>query len=179
MAIVRIKGYDINARPVTSSFDRKALMFKNNILTSLRKLGLTEDDVEVKMEKVAMRRAKASVEWFMEGNRLYYSYKGSVKFVDNLFVVSKVIENEVNSLLNEEKTFSEFYSDFSEDDTVEEDRLKAREVLGIDHDSLDMEAINKKYKEMARKAHPDVEGGCVEKFKEINNAHKILKRELM
>ena len=62
---------------------------------------------------------------------------------------------------------------------TDEDRAKARETLGIEKDALDMEAINKKYKEMARQAHPDMEGGCVEKFKEINNAHKILKRELM
>jgi hypothetical protein len=178
MTIIRIKGYDINAMPITNSFDRRALQFKNNIISNLRKLGLTEDDVEIPLEKVAMKRAKASAEWYMEGYRLYYSYNSRIKFVENLYIVSKVIENEVNSLLNEQKTFQEFYKDFSEDDDVEEKRKEAREILGVSHDSNNMEEINKKYKELAKKLHPDKEDGCLETFKKINNAHKVLKREL-
>jgi thioredoxin reductase (NADPH) len=40
-----------------------------------------------------------------------------------------------------------------------------------------IEVINKSYKLLAKQAHPDL-GGDLEKFKEINNAHKMLKREL-
>lgn len=176
---IRIKGYDINLMPITNSFERRALQFKNNIISNLRKLGLTDDDVEIPMEKVAMKRARASAEWYMDGNRLYYSYNSRKKFVENLYVVSKVIENEVNSLLNEKKTLDEFYSDFSEDEDVEEKRKEAREILGVSHESNDIEEINKKYKELARTTHPDKENGCLETFKKINTAHKTLKRELL
>jgi hypothetical protein len=32
---------------------------------------------------------------------------------------------------------------------------------------------------MAKSAHPDVSGGSTEKFKAVNGAHKMLKRELV
>ncbi|MBI1968917.1 J domain-containing protein [Candidatus Woesearchaeota archaeon] len=56
-------------------------------------------------------------------------------------------------------------------------RKEAREILGIAPDVLDMNEIDKKYKELAKKYHPDMPGGDAEMFKKINNAHKILKRE--
>ena len=43
---------------------------------------------------------------------------------------------------------------------------------------MDMGLINKKYKVLAKEHHPDMPMGSTEKFKEINNAHKTLKREL-
>ena len=55
---------------------------------------------------------------------------------------------------------------------------KAREVLGIDEDSIDLSQIDSKYKELAKKYHPDMPGGDANKFKQINHAHKILRREL-
>ena len=41
-----------------------------------------------------------------------------------------------------------------------------------------MAEIDVKYKELAKKHHPDMPSGNLEKFKEINNAHKTLKKEL-
>ena len=81
-------------------------------------------------------------------------------------------------MLNEEITFEEFSQHFSEDHDIAKKRIEAREILGVDEDCLDVELINKNYKNLARKHHPDM-GGDMETFKKINNAHKTLKRELV
>ena len=100
------------------------------------------------------------------------------KYAENLYVVSKVIEYHVNALVHEEINITEFIKTFSEKDDIEKQRKSARELLGIDEDCLDITIINKKYKILAKKYHPDMSGGDLEKFKAINNAHKMLKREL-
>lgn len=176
--MIKVKGYEFNAFIAKDSFDRRAILFRNNIIESLGKLGLTDDDIDVKVEVVAYKRAPASASWYMDGHNLYYSYNGALKFVDNLFVVSKMIQLEVEALLNGTKTGEEFIRDFSEEKDVKERRKKAREILGVQEGSRDMELINKKYKELAKEHHPDMPGGDLEKFKAINNAHKTLKREL-
>ncbi|MBI5389298.1 J domain-containing protein [Candidatus Woesearchaeota archaeon] len=178
MTRLSIKGHEFIAAPIRDSFHRRAVMFQNNILRTLRKLDLTEDDVDIPLERVAMKKAPASASWYFEGYHLYYSYQAGAKFVDNLFVVSKVIELEVNALMHGKKTITEFIHEFSEDKDIEAQRKKAREILGVEPDSLDLDLINKKYKTLAKEFHPDTSTGDAEKFKAINRAHKILKREL-
>jgi uncharacterized LabA/DUF88 family protein len=178
MAIVKIKGHEFNALVIRDSANRRAQQFKNNIISNLRVFGLTEDDIEIELERVAIKRVPAKVEWYQEGQNLHYTYKAGAKYVDNLYVVSKVLELEIKAVINGEKTIEEFVREFSEDEDVEEQRLKARELIGVEPDCLDLVEINKKYKKLAKEAHPDMPNGSTERFKELNNAHKILKREL-
>ena len=178
MVKTRIKGHDINIPVIKDSYSRRALKYKNNILSSLRILELTEDDVELELESVAIKNLPASVSWYIEGFHLHFSYGNCKKYVENLFVVSKVIELEINDLIEGKKEFEDFINDFKEEGNVEEERKQARETLGVEHDTKDLNVINKKYKRMSKDLHPDMPNGNVEKFKEINKAHKILKREL-
>jgi hypothetical protein len=178
MAKMKVKGHEFNAPLIRDSFDRRALQFHNNIITLLKKIGVIEDDINVFLQPVAYKRGRASVSWYLDGRNLYYSYSQSRKFVENIYVVFKVIEAEVNALLSEEKTFDQFIDDFSEDKDVEEKRIEARKLLGVEEDCNDLGLIGQGYKKMAKKCHPDVSGGSTEKFKEVNNAHKTLKREL-
>lgn len=48
------------------------------------------------------------------------------------------------------------------------------EILGVD-ENASQEEIKKAYRNLAKKHHPDSEDGNSEKFKEINEAHKVLK----
>ncbi len=178
MATITIKGHTFNAFIVKDSFNRRAQGFKNSIIQALGKIEIREDQTDIPLEVFALKRAPASATWFMDGYRLYYSYNGSLKFVENLYVVMKVIELEVNALLNGEKTAEEFIRNFSEDHDIEAQRKEAREILGVEPDSLDLELINRKYKLLAKEHHPDMPGGNPETFKAINRAHKMLKREL-
>ena len=178
MAIIKVKGYDIDAVHIRDSFDRRALQYKNRIIATLRKIGLSEDDIEIELEAVAVKNAPASASWCMDGHYLHYSYKAAKKYVENLYIVFKVIELEVNALLAEQKTPEEFISDFSEDEDVDDKRKEARAILGVAPDILDLGYIDLKYRALAKKYHPDMPEGNTEKFKEINHAHKILRREL-
>ena len=178
MARMTVRGHEFSELVIKDSYDRRAVQFKNNIIATLKKIGLTEDDVEVVLQKISRQKGTAAASWYFEGRNLYFSYKSAPTFVQNLYVVSKVIEAEVAALLKNEKTAEDFIRDFSEDRDVEEQRKEARKLLGVPEDCIDMEKITRSYKELAKQLHPDVENGDAEKFKKINNAHKMLKREL-
>ena len=178
MSRLKIKGHEFSAFIVKDSPSRRAVQFRNNILNSLRKIGLSEDDVDVEIETISVKKAPACASWYIGGNHLYYSYNGAAKFVENLYVVSKIIELEVDALLKERKTLQDFISEFSEDKDIFDKRKEARKALGVDEGTLDLNIINEKYKSLAKAHHPDMPNGNTERFKEINNAHKILKREL-
>ncbi len=175
---IKVKGHEFAALAVRDSFDRRALQYKNNIITALRKIGLSEDDVEIDLESVAAKNAPASASWYFGRHYLHYSYKAAPKYVENLYVVFKLIELEVDSLLSGQKTPEEFIQEFSEEKDVEARRNEAREILGVNAGSIDLKDIDLKYKEFAKKYHPDMPEGNIEKFKQINRAHKILRREL-
>ncbi len=178
METLRIKGHEFKAVLAKDSFGRRALQYKNKIIHALSQIGITCDDIILDLEPFAIKNIPASATWYSEGYRMYYSYKSAKKYVDNLYVVCKVIELEVADLIAEKKTFEEFLRDFTEKDDVEQMRKEARELLGVEPDSIDMDLIDKKYKKLAKQHHPDMDGGDLEMFKRINNAHKILKREL-
>ena len=57
-------------------------------------------------------------------------------------------------------------------------RAQARKLLGVDENEGDFDLIARKYKALARKFHPDMEGGDNEMFQKINAAHKLIKKEL-
>lgn len=178
MATIKAKGHEFNAFAAKDSFNRRALQFKNNIIGALGKIGLKEEDIEIPLEASAVKKANAGASWYMDGRHMYYSHNASKRFVDNLYVVSKVIELEVTALLDNRKTPEDFINEFSEDRDIEDKRKEARKVLGLSEDTLDMEIINEKYKSLAKECHPDMPNGDTGKFKSINRAHKILKREL-
>ena len=180
MAIEKIKGYEIDVRPVKDSFNRRALKFKNNIIENLRKIGLTDEEgVDLELQSFAMKKAPAEVTFYFDGNHMFYSYCKAERFVDNLYVVSKVIECWVNDILDEVKTKEEFVLAFEEDTEVLKHRKEARKLLGVGEDCIDLDLINKNYKDLARKLHPDMEGGDQQKLKKLNKAHKLLKKELI
>jgi len=179
MAKIKIKGDEFEAVTVKDSFSRKATQFKNKIIASISRLGLTADDIDLELEPNAIKKAPASVSWYLDRQHLYYSHNSQNKYVDNLYIVFKVIDIKITGLLEDRITVEEFINEFSEDRDVAKKRREAREVLGLGHEINDIGVIDKAYKGLAKKHHPDTENGNTEKFKEINRAHKILKRELM
>lgn len=175
--MLKIKGHEIEDIAITAAFNRRALQFKNNLVALLRSVG-AESYVEVPLERVAITKAKASVTWYLSGQRMHYSYSLQGRFVDNLYVIYKLLEIEVNLVRSGKKTAEEFISEFREDADVEDKRKEARELLGLEPDTVDMGVINKRYKQMAKECHPDMPNGDTEAFKRLNNAHKTLQREL-
>tara|TARA_Y100000310_G_C19982070_1_gene490254 strand:- start:39 stop:458 length:420 start_codon:yes stop_codon:yes gene_type:complete len=139
MARITIKGHEFNQLVIRDSYERRAILFKNNIFEILRKIGVVEDDVDVPLQKSARLKGGASASWYYGDDHMHFSYKLSQKFIENLYVVSKVIELEVKSLLNEEITVEEFIKNFSEDQNIEKKREDARELIGVDKECLDLD----------------------------------------
>lgn len=179
MTKIQIKGYEFEAVAIKDSFNRRAIQFKNKIIASISRLGITVDDIDIELESNGMKKAPASVSWYFDKQHLHYSHNSQSKYVENLYVVFKVIDFKINELLEEKITLEEFIAEFSEDRDVAKKRKAARAVLGIDEAVNDLKTIDRAYKELAKKHHPDTDTGDAEKFKEINHAHKILRRELM
>jgi hypothetical protein len=82
MAIVKIKGHEINTITIKDSFNRRAVQFQNNIIKLLGKISVIEDDIEIPMENVALKKAPASASWYFDGHYLHYSYNACSKFVE-------------------------------------------------------------------------------------------------
>lgn len=179
MVKIQIKGQEFEAVTVKDSFNRRAVQFQNNIITSIKRLGLTVDDIDMEFESNGIKKAPASVSWYFDRQHLHYSHNSRSKYVENLYIVFKVIDFKITALLEGRMTREEFINEFSEVIDIAKKRKESRVVLGLDDDVNDFKVIDKAYKDLAKKHHPDTETGDTEKFKEINQAHKILKRELM
>ena len=178
MTTINAKGYEFSIAPIRDSFNRRAVQYRNKIIAALKRTGLTEDDIDIELEPNAIRKAPASVSWYINKQHLHYSHSSRSKYVENLYVVFKVINLEVTALLEGRIALEDFINEFSEEIDVAKKRKEARVVLGLGHEVNDIKAIDKAYKGLAKKHHPDTEEGNTEKFKEINSAHKILRREL-
>jgi len=176
--MVKIKGNEIAAPSITNSFDRRAIQIQNSIVATLKQIGIERDNVRMPMEKIAQRKAPASVEWWFQGRNLKYSYALMPRFIENLYIIDKVLKIEVEKLLSKEITFDQFAREFSEDDDLSDQLKEARKTLGVDETEKDFELISKKYKDLARQHHPDMPDGDHDVFQKVNAAHKLIKKEL-
>lgn len=177
--MVKIKGNEIAEPKITASFERKAIQIQNNIFDTLWKLGIDRDHADIPIERIAQKKAPASLSFYLEGRNLKYTYSLMPRFVENLYIIDKVLKIEVERLLSQEITFDQFAREFSEDDNHSEQLLEARKTLGVDPSERDFEVISKKYKDLARKHHPDMPDGDHKEFQKINAAHQLIKKELM
>ncbi len=178
MTLIKAKGYEFNLTPIRDSYDRRAIQFKNSIIAALKKAGITEDDVDIDIQSNARLAGQATAKWYSEGYLMQYSHQSQPKYAENLCVVLKVIEKEVDALIRGEKPFEDFITTFTEKKDIDKTRKEAREILGVEPHCLDLDLITKKYKFLARQHHPDMNGGDAEQFKRIGNAFNALKREL-
>lgn len=178
MAKIKVRGEEFEISFAKDSFGRRAVQYRNKIIESIRKLGVSEDQVEINLEPLSIKKAEASVSWFFEDKHLFFSFQSMNRFIDNLYVVYAVVDAKIELLLDEKMEINEFFAYFAEEVDIKDARKEARETLGLHEDTKDIEVINKKYKELAKEHHPDTENGDIEKFKAINKAHKVLKREL-
>lgn len=176
--MVKIKGNEIAAPSITNSFDRRAIQIQNSIISTLKQLGIERDNVRMPMEKIAQRKAPASVEWWFQGRNFKYSYSLMPKFIENLYIIDKVLKIEVEKFISKEITLDQFGREFSEDDDLSSQLKEARKTLGVEENEKDFELISKKYKDLARVHHPDMPDGDHELFQKVNAAHKLIKKEL-
>jgi hypothetical protein len=176
--MVIVRSFDIHVPPIKDSFQRRSVLIRNKIVASLKRIDVPEDDIIIVMEMAAMKNLPAEVTWYLDGYKLSFKYAACNKFVENLYVIAKLLEEEVAAIFREEKSLDDFINDFVEANDAKEQRKEARELLGVPADCMDMALITKQYKSLAKKIHPDMQGGDLEQFKALNHAHKLLLHEL-
>ena len=81
MARITVKGHEFNELIIRDSYDRRAVSYMNTIISTLRKIGIKEDDIDVEIRPVARMKAPASATWYFDGYHMYFSYKKANKFV--------------------------------------------------------------------------------------------------
>ncbi len=178
MTKLKVKGNELDVNFTTNSSSRYATLFRNKVIFCLRKIGVNQDYIKLKEEVFPMKKAGAEVHFYLNGYNCYYSYNRQVRYVDNLQVISKLIEVEAEKLVSGKRSFEDFLTDYREDEDLVKKRKEARETLKLHESEINLEVIDKQFKIMARESHPDMETGNTEKFKLINEAHKILRKEL-
>ena len=174
------KGHEIEVRMTKAAYERKAVLFANNIIEDLRKLGVLREDVEITTNLPGGKIAPATIEFWAERHYLRFSYSMAKRFIDNLYVISKLIELEVEEVLTGKKDMVEFLHMFAEDSNRKEiakELNDAKKTLGLDSTETDVDKINQVYKKLAREHHPDM-GGNVEEFQKVNKAHKMIKKHM-
>jgi hypothetical protein len=180
MSKLSVKGHEIELKITKTGYDRKAVLFVNNIVDELKKLGITRDDIEIKTNILGNKNVPATLEFWADGHYLRFSYSMAKRFIDNLYIIQELIKLEVNEVLLGNMDINEFYHRFTSEETGKEmnNKLKdAKKVLGLDSSETNVDIINKAYKNLARNHHPDL-GGDLEEFKRINKAHKLIKKEM-
>jgi hypothetical protein len=178
MAEIVVRGHIIKLKNIPAPSVRRAQTYLNEIISCLRKLGVDPDDVECKIPLLVTRGKSAEVMWWMPGHNCYISYAAQPRFIDNLYVISKIIQEEFKLIESGQKSIHQFVESFQKEEDLNELQKKARVTLGVPEDCNDLATINSAYKKLAIKFHPDKDDGDEEKFKKINNAHKVLKKEL-
>ena len=178
MPLIKIKGETYDIKLTTGPAARRATNYSNKLLGLLQELGVDPDDVTITEERNAIRKAPASASWWMDEEHCTFSYNKMERYIDNLLVVLKVIETYLAKLYAQEISIEAFIDTFKEQSEVQDKRAEAREVFGLDENHVDLPSIDKQYKKLAKTLHPDMSTGDAEKFKELNEHHKTLRREL-
>ncbi len=175
-----VKGHEIECKVTKTGFDRKSVVFVNNIVAELKKLGIKRDDIEVKLNVIGNKNYPATLEFWADGHYLRFSYSMTKRFIDNLYIISKLIEIEVNEVLEGKKELYDFYNLFIETENrkdISNEVKQAKLTLGLSEDETDSKIITNSYRKLAREYHPDA-GGSIEDFQKVNKAHKLLKKEM-
>jgi hypothetical protein len=179
MPDIMIRGNQVQFKICSPALSiRTSQQHRNKIRNSLKKLGIETDDDDIPLERMPMKKSSAFASWYANNMFCFISHNSQDRYVDNLGIISSLIEIEVNKVINEEEDINHFLQKYEEDHNILEKRKEARELLGLAEDCMDMDAVAKAYKSLSRKYHPDMDLGDEKKFKEINDAHKILKKEL-
>ena len=73
MPKINVRGAEFNFNPIRDSHNRRAQQFHNSIISSLKKIEVSEDDIEISLEANCRARAPAFCDWYFDGFNLHFS----------------------------------------------------------------------------------------------------------
>lgn len=143
----------------------------------LGRIGITKDYISIEHGPYP-RDCWAEVKWQVNGDD--YSYKCSSQ-KDNkncLAAIEQLVHQEVIFIERGIKTFGQVMSQFRIGYEGKDKFIDPWQVLGVDKKIKDIDYITYKYKTKAKELHPDTGSGDAEKFKELQEAYTVIKKEL-
>jgi len=176
MTKISVNGKEVNIRPTRSRFTKTAHMMKQEILSDFKRIGITEEYIDLTIVRNPLKRDEpAQIGWVVNGDDYYYRCTTQERYVDNLGVLGKVISQESYAIRNGLKTFGQVMRQFRLGYEEGGEKIKSpHDVLGITNDIKDKEFITWKFKQLAKKLHPDTETGDKKKFQELKEAYEEL-----
>lgn len=178
-----VNGKTIKVRVGKSRFSRTEYQLTESILSTLQKIGISSDYIDIPMPRdsyTKQKKKEAEIRWYVNGEEHYYRADKQDNYRDNLGVISKVIEMDVYAIRNGMKTFGQVMNQFKIGYDPSGKKIRSpREILGIGPSVHDKEYITYLYKQKAKQLHPDTENGDAEKFKELKEAFDQLTKEML
>ena len=176
---VIVNGRKINIKPTRSRFTKTAYQMQQEIYNDLAKIGITKEYIDLPLSRNPLKRDEpAQISWTANKKDFYFQCNKQERYVDNLGVIAKVIEQESYAIRNGLKTFTQVMNQFRLDyKEGQENTQTPREIIGVPADCKDLEYIQFKYKQKAKTIHPDI-GGDQEAFKKLHEAYTELEKEL-
>lgn len=156
---------------------RRMQQIQNSIVATLGQLGIRADDIDF-VQGFALKKVPAQMNWYADGYFCHISCNKGNSLVDNFALILELLKQEVADVLAGALQEEEFYAKYEEDEDIYEQQRAARNYFGLESDHFDFDEVVRRYKEKSKQLHPDMPQGDVDKFKELNKYHKILKKEL-
>ncbi len=181
MPEIEVNGNTVSFRISPYNSKKSIPYYKNIILTSMARIGVTEQYIDVRFGGGGGYTSVdgwAEVVWLINGKEHNYKCSSQNRAVDNVAAIAQMIETDSKAIRRGLKTFgqvmSQFRLDFKQDG---EKILSPREILGVAVDNKDWDYINFRYRRKCKELHPDSETGNAAKFKELQGAFEDLKKE--
>lgn len=153
--------------------------YKRLIFNSLEKIGIEPKYIDLQFGgcKGVTQSAWAELIWFVNGAEHKYRCDSQQCDVDNVASISQVIEQDIKSIRRGLKSFGQIMNQFQIEAPMGKREKTSREIIGVEESCSDIDYILFKYKQKAKKIHPDKTGNKQE-MQKLNDALAELDAEL-
>lgn len=173
---VELNGRTIKIEQNLIATTRGIPALRTAILNWLGRIGITQEYITVEY-RGTLNGSWAEVSWEVNGKNHFYKCQSQKRPADNLAAVEQLVHQEVLFIERGIKTFAQVMNQFAlpapEDIEIS---FNPRQILGVPENIDDLDYIKFKYREAAKKYHPD-KGGDPEEFKKIKKAYEMLKTD--
>lgn len=155
--------------------------YKNKIFDALNSIGVTKEyvDVEFGGGTGQLANSYAKVTWHINGKEYVFRSDAQRTEIDNLAAIAQVIDVDCRAI---RRGIKDYVATMRQYDALPDysDGPRKRhwsQVFDVPTSMKDLEYLNWKYKQLAKKLHPD-SGGSDEAFQELQEAWKEIQQEL-
>jgi len=163
---------EVKFKPIETN--RTADQLKRDVRSWLNRIGVQNPDIQIRSNA-----QEAEVEYILNNN--IYTFKSHLQknITNNLAAVEQFLHYRVLGIERGIETVEQAFSGYEAlPDHTDENNFDPYQALGF-KEPVDQETAVKKYKELARRFHPDVNNSpeASAQFQRINKAIKMLKGE--